>query len=54
MKIRELSDQGQPLCVADPGSPVAAAYSRIAGRLAEKLFGAENESQAKTPEIVME
>lgn len=55
VKIRELSDAGQPLCVAEPGSAVAEAYSRIAVRLKEHLFGAEGEHQGgRLPEIVME
>jgi ATP-binding protein involved in chromosome partitioning len=37
LKIRETSDSGTPLVVADPDSPHAKAYTKIAQRLWEKL-----------------
>ena len=37
LKIRETSDGGTPIVVAEPESPNAQAYSAIAGRIIEKL-----------------
>lgn len=43
MEIRETSDQGTPVVVANPDSPHAAAFRRIALNVATRLFGEQDE-----------
>lgn len=50
IQIRETSDSGHPIVVADPDSPHAAAYRAIAARLLEKLSGERREA----PRIVVQ
>jgi ATP-binding protein involved in chromosome partitioning len=52
--IREQADSGRPTVVADPGSPVAAAFHSIARRAAGALAAAALSGGAKLPEIRME
>jgi ATP-binding protein involved in chromosome partitioning len=48
--IRETSDAGRPIVVAEPASPHAASYLAIAGRLLERLEGGAG--ARKPPRIV--
>ncbi|KUJ80518.1 sodium:proton antiporter [Ruegeria marisrubri] len=43
MEIRETSDEGTPVVVANPDSPHAAAYRKIALNIASRLFPEEDE-----------
>ena len=52
MSIRELSDGGTPVVVADAGSPQAAAYRKAADKVATKLANAGNGN--RSPSIVFE
>jgi ATP-binding protein involved in chromosome partitioning len=52
--IREQADSGRPTVIADPGSPVAAAYHAIARRAAGQLAASALKGAGKLPEIRIE
>lgn len=54
MAIRELSDAGTPIVVAEPDSPHAKAYLEIAGRVIDELDKQASTQTASTPTIVFE
>ena len=52
--IREQADSGQPTVIAEPGSPVAAAFHTIARRAAGALAASALRGAGKLPEIRIE
>jgi ATP-binding protein involved in chromosome partitioning len=52
--IRETSDAGTPIVVADPASPHAKAYQTIAARIWDKVNAGIDAPQRQTPRIVIE
>ncbi len=53
LKIRETSDAGTPITIADPDNPHALVFRRMAARVWDKVAGAEAELRAP-PRIVIE
>jgi ATP-binding protein involved in chromosome partitioning len=53
IKIREQTDSGTPTVVADPESPVAETYRRIARRVAIKIGEMQKDMTSKFPNIVI-
>jgi len=53
-RIRELSDQGKPITIAEPNSPQSKAYQDIADKVASKLEDPELNKQQEGPKIVIE
>lgn len=54
MIIRETSDGGKPITVADPSSPHAKAYMAIASVITDKIEQALSERQSLAPKIVIQ
>ncbi len=54
ISIREQVDGGKPSVVADPDSPIAAIYRRIARRIAIKVAERAKDMSAKFPSIVVQ
>ncbi|MFQ5985489.1 MAG: iron-sulfur cluster carrier protein ApbC [Alphaproteobacteria bacterium] len=52
--IRETSDDGYPIVVSEPQSPLAQAYREIADRVAKKIDMALGEAERKAPRIVIQ
>jgi ATP-binding protein involved in chromosome partitioning len=53
-KIRETSDAGQPIVVADPSSPHAKAYVAIAARVWDKVAERLGDTSRKPPRILVQ
>jgi ATP-binding protein involved in chromosome partitioning len=52
--IRERSDQGHPIVIADPSNPIAASYREIARKVASKLSKLALDHSHKFPNIVIQ
>jgi len=53
-KIRELSDEGTPITIADPSSPQAKCYFEIAQSIVTKLDDPEFQKELEGPNITVE
>jgi ATP-binding protein involved in chromosome partitioning len=53
IRIRETSDEGHPIVVAEPDSPHAQAYRSIAAKVWENVESVLSEREASTPRIVV-
>ena len=53
-RIRELSDAGKPITIAEPNSPQSKAYQDIADQVASKLEDPTFNKQQEGPKIVIE
>jgi ATP-binding protein involved in chromosome partitioning len=54
MAIRELSDAGTPITVAEPEGPHAAAYREIAAKVMDEMAKSSAAQEARAPTIVFE
>jgi ATP-binding protein involved in chromosome partitioning len=54
LRIREHGDSGNPTVAADPDSPVAATYRRIARRVGVKIAGQARDYSGRFPSIVVQ
>ncbi|MCR5858256.1 Mrp/NBP35 family ATP-binding protein [Mesorhizobium sp. J428] len=54
MSIRENSDAGTPVVVAEPEGPIAAVYRDVAARVLERMRAESSSGAAKGPAIVFE
>ncbi len=52
--VRETTDSGRPIVVADPDSPIAKAYRAIADRIWDKINIILGEPERKAPRIVIQ
>jgi ATP-binding protein involved in chromosome partitioning len=52
--IREQADSGKPTVVADPDSPIAESYRRIARRVAVRIAEQQKDMSLKFPNIVVQ